>query len=92
MAANGAEQSTVGERAEREVPRKHVLIEASKLADRRMDGIKRYVVELLLEFSRLNKGGAGIDLDIMIHGKVYPLADLPRGALSRMDPEAPGRN
>jgi glycosyltransferase involved in cell wall biosynthesis len=83
MAANGPGQSTVGEGGKQPGPRKRVLIEASKLADEKMDGIKRYVVELLREFSRLNPDGARIDLDIMIHDEVCPLADLPGGSRSQ---------
>ena len=46
-----------------------------------MDGIKRYVVELLRAFSSMNLDD-NLDLDVMILDKVYPLAELPERCLS----------
>ena len=75
------------------VTRKRILIEASKLADVKMDGIKRYVVELLCAFSRLNLED-DIHLDVLIFDNVYPLAGLPTEylALEQPAPEQDARH
>lgn len=61
--------------------RRRVLIEASKLADDRMDGIRRYVVELLKGFSS-SAERERVDLDVMVLDEVYPIEDLPPRYLS----------
>jgi len=69
-------QSSVQKNSGHGGPRKRILIEASKLADQNMDGIKRYVVELLCALSRLNLDN-DFDLDVMVLDEVYPLTELP---------------
>ena len=38
-----------------DAPRKRILVEGSKLADKGMDGIKRYVAELLRAYREPNR-------------------------------------
>lgn len=65
---------------------KRVLIEASKLADEKMDGIKRYVVELLTAISKLNPGDSGLEIDVMILDSTCPLSELSGGSLASEKP------
>lgn len=55
-----------------------ILIEASKLADQDMDGIKRYVVELLNALAPL-VSEEGVMVDVLVHGDVMPLSDVFSG-------------
>jgi glycosyltransferase involved in cell wall biosynthesis len=56
--------------------RRRVLIEASKLADGPMDGIKRYVVELLRALAD-SPAAERLELEVMVLDRVYPIAALP---------------
>jgi len=56
--------------------RPRLLIEASKLADEGMDGIKRYVVELL-QALRETPLAQRWEIDLLIRDRVVPLAELP---------------
>jgi glycosyltransferase involved in cell wall biosynthesis len=69
-------------------PRKRVLIEASKLADEKMDGIKRYVVELLRAFARM-KLDDEVELYVMVLDRAHPFAELPSWYLAYGE-QAPG--
>lgn len=80
MTAVTGEQS-VTKSGTKGVIRKRILIEASKLADENMDGIKRYVVELLSAFSTMDTGDV-VDLDVMVHNRIYPLSNLPEDYLA----------
>ena len=64
--------------------RKRVLIEASKLADRNMDGIRRYVVELLEAFHRMDNTDLP-DIDVMIFDEVFTLEEAIAGLHSPSD-------
>jgi len=82
-------EQAVNDHGSKAVIRKRILIEASKLADENMDGIKRYVVELLNAFSTMAAGGM-VELDVMIHDRIYPLSDLPEDFLDEKE-QAPGQ-
>jgi glycosyltransferase involved in cell wall biosynthesis len=64
--------------------RPRVLVEGSKLADEKMDGIKRYVTELLLAY-RDGDHSERFDIDVAIRGHAYPLAEVPSRYLPRPD-------
>jgi len=75
MSAEDVFPHASGNMSSQSAPRKRILIEGSKLADVKMDGIKRYVVELLKAYSDM-KVIEEFDLDVMINDQVYPLAEL----------------
>ena len=63
-------QAIDGEEGTGARPQKRVLIEASKLADEKMDGIKRYVVELLRAFARM-KLDDEVELYVMVLDRAH---------------------
>jgi glycosyltransferase involved in cell wall biosynthesis len=64
--------------------RPRILIEASKLADGPMDGIKRYVVELLRAFAAAGVGER-LEVEVMVLDRVYALSELPARFLGSED-------
>lgn len=56
--------------------RKRILIEASKIADSKMDGIKRYVVELLEALIQADAAST-YDVDVMVKNHVLALQEIP---------------
>jgi len=76
MSVNNQEQPRNNRDGKTQKANKRILIEASKLADEKIDGIKRYVVELLGAISKMNPGNQGLEIDVMILDSVHPLAEL----------------
>jgi glycosyltransferase involved in cell wall biosynthesis len=62
--------------------KKHLLVEGSKLADEKMDGIKRYVAELLCAYLE-NDVAREFDVDVAVRDRVYPLNEIPVRYLPR---------
>lgn len=61
-----------------DLPKKRVLIEATKITGKGTDGIKRYTVELLNMFNQMNPDiSDAFSIDILIQDKVCPLEQLP---------------
>jgi glycosyltransferase involved in cell wall biosynthesis len=66
---------------------KRVLVEATKLADERMDGVKRYVVGLLRGLQAMDRY-EDLAIDVIVQGRVYKLDELPVQFLDK-EPEEP---
>ena len=56
-------------------PRTRILIEASKLAHPKMDGIKRYVVELLRSLAA-QAADEELNIDVLVQNQFYPIQEL----------------
>jgi len=55
---------------------KRILMEASKLAEQGNDGIKRYVLELVHQFFKLDFSHSGWHIDLYVRGEIVSLEKL----------------